>query len=92
MIEMLVDIDTGNSRLTPIQILIVYNNDGSIHAVDWRHAIMQQLDDIPEEREEEYISDEDCDYDPHKDVDTGPEDEYEPLEFDSEYTSDDETY
>lgn len=90
MIEMLVDIDTGNSRLTPIQVLIVYNNDGSIHTVDWRHAIMQQLDDIPEE--EEYISDEDCDYDPHKDVDTGPEDDYEPLEFDSEYTSDDETY
>jgi len=90
MIEMLVDIDTGNSRLTAIQVLIVYNNDGSIHTVDWRHAIMQQLDDIPEE--EEYISDEDCDYDPHKDVDTSPEDEYEPLEFDSEYTSDDETY
>jgi len=90
MIEMLVDIDTGNSRLTPIQVLIVYNNDGSIHTVDWRHAIMQQLDDIPEE--EEYISDEDCDYDPHKDIDTGPDDDYEPLEFDSEYTSDDETY
>ena len=81
---MLVDIDTGNSRLTPIQILIIYNLDGTIHSVDWREEIMERLDNIPEE--DEYDSADDPDYEP------GIETDGEPLEYNSSTDDDDDSY
>jgi len=54
----------------PVEISIVYNEDGSVDSIDWREGILEELDDLeePEERletiwEKEW-SDEDTDADP----------------------------
>lgn len=75
MLELDVDIDTEAMGLTPIQVKIIYNNDGSIYSVDWRELILSQLDSISEE----YNSDEDPDYLPG--IDTDSDDS---LEYDSD--------
>ncbi len=68
--EVRVNIDVANTHLHPVEISIVYNDDGSVHSIDWREGIMEELDDVgePEERletiwEKEW-SDEDTDADP----------------------------
>lgn len=75
MLELDVDIDTEAMGLTPIQVKIIYNNDGSIYSVDWRELILSHLDSISEE----YNSDEDPDYLPG--IDTDSDDS---LEYDSD--------
>ena len=75
MLELDVDIDTEAMGLTPIQVKIIYNKDGSIYSVDWRELILSHLDSISEE----YNSDEDPDYLPG--IDTDSDDS---LEYDSD--------
>ena len=74
MVELDVDIDTETMGLTPIQVKIIYNDDGSIYSVDWRELILSQLDSISE-----YNSDDDPDYLPGIDTDT-----VDSLEYDSD--------
>tara|TARA_R110000787_G_scaffold95808_2_gene198971 strand:+ start:380 stop:634 length:255 start_codon:yes stop_codon:yes gene_type:complete len=38
MVEMLVSIEVEDSNLAPIQISIIYNDDGSVNSIDWREA------------------------------------------------------
>ena len=65
MLEIIVDIETNNERLIPIQVMICYRDDGSIYSVDWREQIISLLDDI----DEEYNSEDDKDYLPSRDDD-----------------------
>jgi len=76
MLELDVDINPEMMGLTPIQVKIIYRDDGSIYSVDWRELILSQLDSIPE-----YNSDEDPDYLPGIDTDTDTDDS---LEYDSD--------
>jgi len=73
MFELLVDIDTEEMGFTPIQVKIIYNNDGTLDSVDWRHLVYQSLDAIAEE----YNSDDDPDYIPGQESDDS-------LEYDSD--------
>lgn len=86
MVELLLSVEVPNSGLVPIQISVIYGEDGNVVACDWRYA-----EDIPPpelellwdneiaEVDEGYSYDEDTDPDdpdwrPHP-VDTETEDE-----------------
>ena len=45
MLEIIVDIETTNPRLTPIQVMICYHPDGTIYSVDWRETLITILED-----------------------------------------------
>jgi len=55
MVEFLISVQVPNTHLRPIQISILYNEDGSVESIDWRESI--------EENEMEW-SDQDSDEDP----------------------------
>ncbi len=87
--EVRVNIDVANTHLQPVEISIVYNDDGSVQSIDWREGILDELDDVgePDERletiwEKEW-SDEDTDIDP---------DYMPPVDTCGEYSSDDSDY
>ena len=46
MVEVLISIEIPNSILVPIQVSIIYNEDGSVNNIDWRHAIDEDLDEL----------------------------------------------
>jgi len=87
--EVRVNIAMENTHLHPVEISIVYNEDGSVDSIDWREGILEELDDLeePEERletiwEKEW-SDEDTDADP----------DYMPtVDTCGEYSTDDSDY
>ncbi len=87
MYDITVTFSVQNTHLNPIEINIIYNDDGSVSQIDWREAILSYLDDIPEEdlMPEDYNSDEDADYVP------GIETDGEELEYLSS-TDDDDFY
>ena len=58
MVEMLVSIEVEDSNLAPIQISIIYNDDGSVHSIDWREAIPEI-----EGFEERHVNFMDCEWD-----------------------------
>lgn len=76
--EILLSVEIKDSIAIPIQINIVYDNDGEIESVDWRHALPDIIQ-IDLENLENYNSDSDEDYVP--DYDNGESDAL-------EYTSD----
>tara|TARA_R110001592_G_scaffold233118_1_gene490663 strand:- start:2067 stop:2327 length:261 start_codon:yes stop_codon:yes gene_type:complete len=85
--EILVTIDMPSTNNVPVQISIVYDDDGEVASCDWRHAVPDIIECMEMEMDE-YNSDEDPDWMPHP-VDTETEDD-EPLEYDSD--TDDSTY
>jgi len=79
--EILLTVEVKDVPAVPIQISVVYHDDGEIASVDWRHA----LPDIVEAIDlEEYNSDDDEDWIPPLKVDF----EEEILEY---MSTDDET-
>lgn len=73
MYDITVTFAVQNSHLNPIDINIIYNDDGTVNHIDWREAILSHLDDILEEEylteDEDYISEDDPDYVPGIDTD-----------------------
>ena len=59
MFDVTVMFSVQNSHLNPVEINIIYNDDGSVNQIDWREAVLSYLDDIAEE---EYNSEDDPDY------------------------------
>ena len=82
MYDITVTFSVQNTHLNPIEINIIYNDDGTVSQIDWREAILSYLDDIPEE-DEEYNSDDDPDFVP------GVETDNEELEYYSSTDDDD---
>ena len=64
MFDVTVTFSVQNTHLNPVEINIIYNDDGSVSQIDWREAVLSYLDDIPEEdlMPDDYNSDEDEDY------------------------------
>lgn len=75
MVEVIVDINPEELGLTPIQVKIIYNEDGDILSVDWRLSVFESLDTI----HEDYNSDDDPEFIPGIDTDTDDS-----LEYDSD--------
>ena len=75
MVEVIVDINPEELGLTPIQVKIIYNEDGDILSVDWRLSVFESLDTILED----YNSDDDPEFIPGIDTDTDDS-----LEYDSD--------
>jgi hypothetical protein len=80
--EILLTVEVPASRNVPVQISIVYDEDGEVASCDWRHALPDILEcmEIDMDDLEDYDSDDDPDFNPHN-VDTEPD---EPLEYDSD--------
>lgn len=77
MIEFLISVQVPNTHLDPIQISILYNEDGSVNSIDWRHAVDAHADD--------YIyPDEGLDYEEWPDEDSDEDPDYIPSETDSD--------
>ena len=66
MVELLISVEVPNTHLVPIQISILYNDDGSVDSIDWRFA-----DDADDYVFEDNIDDDD-DW-PDQDSDEDPE-------------------
>jgi len=71
--EVRVNIDVAGTHLHPVEISIIYNDDGSVNSIDWREGIMDELDDVGEPQPcedrletiwEKEWSDDDSDNDP----------------------------
>jgi len=78
--EILLTVEMKNTNAVPIQINIVYHDDGEVASVDWRHALPDILECMEIELDG-YDSADDPDWIPHNpDTDTEPD---EPLEYDS---------
>ena len=83
MVEVLISIEIPNSILVPIQVSIIYNEDGSVNNIDWRHAIDEDLDELDTiyERSGDEWCDEESDEDPswrpgiNTDTDTDSDDD-----------------
>jgi len=78
--EILITVEVPRTGLAPVEICIVYNEDGSVQNIDWREA----LPDIIECMEldlEDYNSDDDDDWLPPAKVNF--DDEEEILEYES---------
>lgn len=43
--ELRVNIDVADSHLHPVEISIIYNDDGSVQNIDWREGIVDDSDD-----------------------------------------------
>ena len=88
MFDVTVTFSVQNTHLNPVEINIIYNDDGTVNQIDWREAILSYLDDIPEEdlMPEDYNSDEDEDYV------LGIETDGEELEYLSTTDDDDDFY
>lgn len=79
--EILLTVDMPTTNNVPVQISIVYDDDGSILSCDWRHALPDMIECMEMDMED-YNSEEDPDWIPHK-IDTDTEDD-EPLEYTSD--------
>ena len=88
MFDVTVTFSVQNSHLNPVEINIIYNDDGTVNQIDWREAVLSYLDDIPEEdlMPDDYNSDEDEDYV------LGIETDGEELEYLSTTDDDDDFY
>jgi hypothetical protein len=79
--EILISVEVPRSRLTPVEISIVYNNDGSVQNIDWREAIPDIMElNLEELGLEDYESDDDEDWCPPNKVSF---DDDEILEYES---------
>ena len=71
--EILATIVIENSGLNPVEISILYNDDGSVNSIDWRESVLEPNPCGLETIEEE-ISDDDTvadpDYCPHYSCDS----------------------
>jgi hypothetical protein len=81
--EILLTVDMPTTNNVPVQISIVYDDDGEVASCDWRHALPDIIEcmELDMENLDDYNSDEDPDWIPHN-PDTDTEDD-EPLEYDS---------
>lgn len=82
--EILVTVDMPTTNNVPVQISIVYDDDGEVVSCDWRHALPDIIECMEMDMDdlENYDSDEDPDWVPPHPVDTDTEND-EPLEYDS---------
>jgi hypothetical protein len=81
MVEILISVEIPQSRCVPIQISLLYNEDGDVESVDWRYAErdLDELETIWEvdgEDWEDEDSDDDPDWKPGIDTDTDDDDDY----------------
>jgi len=88
--EILLTVEVKDTTAVPIQINIVYHDDGEIASVDWRHALPDILECIDMELDDldGYNSDDDEDWVPPHRIPT----EEEPLEYCSTDDDSSDTY
>ena len=77
MVEILISVQVPNTHLRPIEISILYNEDGQVESIDWREA-------LDSENEMEW-SDQDSDEDPSYIPAIDTEDEYSDYSDYSDY-------
>ena len=83
MVEFLISVQVPNTHLRPIQISILYNEDGSVGDIDWREAI--------DSENEDYVFDDECiDYEEWPDESSDEDPSWKPgidteTEDDSDY-------
>ena len=81
MVEFLISVQVPNTHLRPIQISILYNEDGSVESIDWRESIeeneMEWADEcIDYEEWPDESSDEDPSWKPGIDTETEDDSDY----------------
>jgi len=86
--EILLTVELKDSHAVPIQINIVYRDDGEIASVDWRHALPDIMECLADDELEEYDSDDDEEWLPPHKISF---EEDEPLEYDSSYDDSDDS-
>lgn len=75
--EILLTVEVPSTHNVPVQISIVYDENGEVASCDWRHALPDILECMEIELND-YDSDEDPDYQP---IDTDTDEDT--LEYDS---------
>ena len=84
--ELLISVEIPNTNNVPVQISIVYDEDGEVSSCDWRHALPDIIECMELEMDsldlDGYDSANDPDWEPPHPVDTDTEND-EPLEYDS---------
>tara|TARA_R110000824_G_scaffold367011_2_gene556110 strand:+ start:210 stop:467 length:258 start_codon:yes stop_codon:yes gene_type:complete len=83
--ELLISIEARGTNAVPVQISIIYDTDGNVEAIDWRHALPDIIDVLDLD---EYDSDEDPDWEPPRHVSYEDDEilEYQSTDGDSDYS------